>query len=78
MKFWRKKREQVEQAVDDVTATATDLAEKTLTIGPGGVLLLLGAAALGAAATYYVAKGRRGPAGAPNKKAARKDGFDNS
>ena len=59
MKFWRKKRQQVEQVVDDVTVTATDLAEKTLTIGPGGVLLMLGAAALGAAATYYVAKNRK-------------------
>jgi hypothetical protein len=64
MKFWRKRRQQVEQVVDDVTVTATDLAEKTLTIGPGGVLLMLGAAAIGAAATYYVAK---------NRKAAKKD-----
>ena len=60
MKFWKKKRQQVEQVVDDVTITATDLAEKTLTIGPGGVLLMLGAAAIGAAATYYVAKNRKG------------------
>ena len=59
MKFWKKKRQQVEQVVDDVTVTATDLAEKTLTIGPGGVLLMLGAAAIGAAATYYVAKNRK-------------------
>ena len=58
MKFWRKKQKQVEQVVDDVAITATDLAEKTLTIGPGGVLLLLGAAAVGAAATYYVAQKR--------------------
>jgi diacylglycerol kinase len=65
MKFWRKKREQVEQAVDDVAATATDLAGKTLTIGPGAVLLMLGVAAVGAATTYYVAKGRK------NKKAAK-------
>ena len=57
--FWKRKKQQVEQAVDDVTATATDLAEKTMTIGPTGVLLLLGAAAVGAAATYYVAKGRK-------------------
>lgn len=56
--FWKKKSKQVEQVVDDVTVTATDLAEKTLTIGPGGVLLMLGAAAIGAAATYYVAKNR--------------------
>jgi uncharacterized protein HemX len=63
--FWKKKREQVEQVVDEVATTATDLAEKTLTIGPGGVLLLLGAAAVGAAATYVVTQRRK------NKKAAR-------
>ena len=54
MRFWKRKKEQVEQAVDDVAVTATDLAEKTMVIGPTGVLLLLGAAAVGAAATYYV------------------------
>jgi len=54
MKFWKRKQQQVEQAVDDVAVTATDLAEKTMVIGPAGVLLLLGAAAVGAAATYYV------------------------
>lgn len=58
MKFWRKKRAQAEQAVDEVAIVATGLAEKTLTIGAGGVLLMLGAAAVGAAATYYVAKKR--------------------
>jgi hypothetical protein len=63
--FWRRKKAQVEQVVDEVATTATDLAEKTLTIGPGGVLLLLGAAAVGAAATYVVAQRRK------NKKAAR-------
>jgi hypothetical protein len=52
MKFWRKKRAQAEQAVDEVAIVATDLAEKTLTIGAGGVLLMLGAAAVGAAAAY--------------------------
>jgi hypothetical protein len=57
--FWKRKKQQAQQAVDDVTATATDLAEKTMTIGPTGVLLLLGAAAVGAAATYYVAKNRQ-------------------
>jgi hypothetical protein len=67
MKFWKKKRQQVEQVVDDVTVTATDLAEKTLTIGPGGVLLMLGAAAIGAAATYYVAKNRQTSNKAPKK-----------
>ncbi len=59
VKFWKKKKAQVEQVVDDVAVTATDLAEKTMTIGPGGVLLLLGAAAVGAAATYYVARKRK-------------------
>jgi uncharacterized protein HemX len=57
--FWRRKKAQVEQVVDEVATTATDLAEKTLTIGPGGVLLLLGAAAIGAAATYYVSQTRQ-------------------
>ena len=46
MKFWRKKRAQAEQAVDEVAIVATDLAEKTMTIGAGGVLLMLGAAAV--------------------------------
>jgi hypothetical protein len=59
MRFWKRKKQQVEQAVDEVAVTATDLAEKTMTIGPGGVLLLLGAAAVGAAATYYVAQARK-------------------
>ena len=54
MRFWKRKKQQVEQAVDDVAVTASDLAEKTMVIGPTGVLLLLGAAAVGAAATYYV------------------------
>jgi len=57
--FWRRKKQQVEQVVDDVAVVATDLAGKTMTIGPGGVLLLLGAAAVGTAATYYVAKRRK-------------------
>jgi hypothetical protein len=59
MKFWTRKKVQVEQAVDDVATVATDLVEKTATFGPGGVLLLLGAAAVGAAATYYVAQKRK-------------------
>jgi uncharacterized protein HemX len=63
--FWRRKKEQVEQVVDEVATAATDLAEKTATIGPTGVLLLLGAAAVGAAATYYVSRRHK------NKKAAR-------
>ena len=65
MKFWKRKKQQVEQAVDDVAVTATDLAEKTMVIGPAGLLLLLGAAAVGAAATYYVSQRYK------NKKAAR-------
>ena len=52
MKFWRKKRAQAEQAVDEVAIVATGLAEKTMTIGAGGVLLMLGAAAVGAAAAH--------------------------
>ena len=64
MRFWKRKKQQVEQAVDEVAITANDLAEKTMVIGPTGVMLLLGAAALGAAATYYVAKKKKPPGGA--------------
>jgi len=64
MRFWKRKKQQVEQAVDEVATATSDLVEKTAIIGPTGVLLLLGAAAVGAAATYYVAKSRK------NKKAA--------
>jgi len=59
MKFWKKKKAQVEQAVDDAALVATDLAEKTMTIGPGGVLLLLGAAALSTGAAYYVVRKKK-------------------
>jgi hypothetical protein len=59
MRFWTRKKQQVEQAVDEVAVTANDLVEKTMTIGPTGVVLLLGAAAVGAAATYYVAQSRK-------------------
>jgi len=59
MRFWKKKKAQVEQVVDDVALTATDLAEKTLTIGPGGVLLMLAAGAASAAAAYYVVQKRK-------------------
>ena len=59
MLFWKRKKQQVEQAVDEVATAATDLAEKTAIIGPTGVLLLLGAAAVGAAATYYVTRKRK-------------------
>lgn len=62
MRFWKRKKQQVEQVVDEVAVTANDLAEKTMVIGPTGVLLLLGAAAVGAAAAYYVTQ--------KNKKAA--------
>jgi len=59
MRFWKRKKQQVEQVVDEVATTATDLAEKSMVIGPTGVLLLLGAAAVGAAATYYVTQKRK-------------------
>ena len=68
MMFWKKKKQQVEQAVDDVAVTATDLAEKTMVIGPTGVLLLLGAAAVGAAATYYVTRKGKASKDKPEKK----------
>ena len=61
MRFWRRKKEQVEQAVDEVATATSDLVEKTAVIGPTGVLLL-GAAAVGAAATYYVTKKRKAAA----------------
>jgi hypothetical protein len=64
--FWRKKKQQVEQAVDEVATVATDLAGKTMVIGTTGVLLMLGAAAVGAAATYYYT--RRGKVPASNTK----------
>ena len=59
MRFWRRKKQQVEQAVDEVATATSDLVEKTAMIGPTGVLLLLGAAAVGAAATYYVTQTRK-------------------
>jgi len=59
MRFWKKKKQQVEQAVDEVATATSNLVEKTAIIGPTGVLLLLGAAAVGAAATYYVAQTRK-------------------
>ena len=62
MRFWRRKKQQVEHAVDEVATATSDLVEKTATIGPTGVLLLLGAAAVGAAATYYVTKKRKAAA----------------
>jgi len=57
--FWKRKKAQVEQAVDEAAMVATDLAEKTMTIGPGGVVLMLGAAALSAGAAYYMVKKRK-------------------
>jgi hypothetical protein len=59
MRFWRRKKQQVEQAVDEMATATSELVEKTAIIGPTGVLLLLGAAAVGAAATYYVAQTRK-------------------
>jgi|LakMenEpi03Aug12_release.lakeMendotaPanAssembly.Ray.scaffolds.fasta_scaffold374985_2 hypothetical protein len=67
--FWRKKKAQAKQKVDEVAIAANDLVEKTMVIGPTGVLLLLGAAAVGAAATYYVAKTRKGAKPAPGEAA---------
>jgi hypothetical protein len=63
--FWRKKRNQVEELADDAGRVAANLAEKTMMIGPTGVSLLLGAAALTAAAAYVVHRQNK------NKKAAR-------
>jgi hypothetical protein len=54
--FWRKKRKKVEELADDAGRIASDLAEKTMTIGPTCVALLLGAAALTAAAAYVLHK----------------------
>jgi hypothetical protein len=65
--FWRKKKKQVEQAVDEVAIAANDLVEKSMVIGPTGVLLLLGAAAVGAAATYYVTKTKKNQKSADKK-----------
>jgi len=74
MRFWRRKKEQVEQAVDEVAAATSDLVEKTAIIGPTGVLLLLGAAAVGAAATYYVAQNRKKNKAASAEAASSKSG----
>jgi len=74
MKFWKRKKQQVEQAVDEVATATSDLVEKTAVIGPTGVLLLLGAAAVGAAATYYVAKSRKNKKAAQSEAASSKSG----
>jgi hypothetical protein len=63
MRFWKK--EDARKTVDEVAQTATELAEKSLVIGWGGVALLVGAAAVGAAASYLVTKRTK------NRKAAR-------
>jgi Flp pilus assembly protein TadG len=70
--FWRRKKKQVEQAVDEVALAANDLVQKTMVIGPSGVLLLLGAAAVGVAATYYVTQKKKAKKAGDdtNKKAA--------
>ena len=74
MRFWRRKKEQVEQAVDEVATATSDLVEKTAVIGPTGVLLLLGAAAVGAAATYYIAQNRKKKKAASAEAASSKSG----
>jgi hypothetical protein len=74
MRFWRRKKEQVEQAVDEVATATSDLVEKTAVIGPTGVLLLLGAAAMGAAATYYVAQNHKKKKAASAEAASSKSG----
>jgi hypothetical protein len=74
MRFWRRKKEQVEQAVDEVATATSDLVEKTAVIGPTGVLLLLGAAAVGAAATYYVAQNHKKKKAASAEAASSKSG----
>ena len=74
MRFWRRKKQQVEQAVDEVATATSDLVEKTAVIGPTGVLLLLGAAAVGAAATYYVAQNRKKKKAASAEAASSKSG----
>ena len=55
--------------MDDVAVRATDLAEQSLVIGWVVVALLVGAAAVGAGATYVVAQKKR-----KNKKAAETSG----
>lgn len=57
--FWQKRRARARAAMDEAAQTATDLAEKSLVIGWGGVAVLVGVAALGAAATYVAAKQRQ-------------------
>jgi len=74
MRFWRRKKQQVEQAVDEVATATSDLVEKTAIIGPTGVVLLLGAAAVGAAATYYVTQQRKNKKAASNEAASSKSG----
>ena len=74
MRFWKRKKQQVEQAVDEVATATSDLVEKTAVIGPTGVLLLLGAAAVGAAATYYVAQNRKKNKAASAEAASSKSG----
>ena len=74
MRFWKRKKQQVEQAVDEVATATSDLVEKSAIIGPTGVLLLLGAAAVGAAATYYVTQQRKNKKAASNEAASSKSG----
>ena len=74
MRFWKRKKQQVEQAVDEVATATSDLVEKSAIIGPTGVLLLLGAAAVGAAATYYVTQQRKSKKAASGEAASSKSG----
>ena len=68
--FWRRKKKQVEQVVDEVALATNDLMQKTMVIGPSGMLLLLSAAVVGAAATYYVTKTRKKAKAAPGEPAS--------
>ena len=57
--FWQKKKAQVEELADDAVKVAADIAEKSMVIGPTGVVLLLGAAAAAGVAAYIVARNRK-------------------
>lgn len=70
--IWKKRQARAKQAMEEATQTATELADKSLVIGWGGVAFLVGAAAIGAAVTYAAAQARK------NRKAAGDGGFHNS
>jgi hypothetical protein len=65
--IWKRNRAQARQAMEEATQTATDLADKSLVIGWGGVAFLVGVAAVGAVVTYAAARTRK-------KRKAAKDG----